>query len=164
MKKIIVTIAGSLSICAMIYRAFWLLDDRLLGIETNHKDFSRWIHGDLKCIHDHLDEPLENLKEHEQVYSKLILHKKVWSNYNKLKNKMLKISVFYRNKERIEIGDNVKIVSHIAMHPFDGKTGTVKFIEGGWNIDTGTELISCWSECYYLKKIPAAQKGNDDDN
>jgi len=153
MKKVIAIIIGFISLCAMVYRAWELLNNRLLGIEMDHEDFSRWIHSDLQAIHEHLDEPLENLKEHEQVYAKIIFHKKILSQNKKLNERIIRTSVFYGNKERIESGDNVKITSQLIMCPEDGKSGIVKFIEGGWNIDTGTELISCWSENYELIKI-----------
>jgi len=151
MKKLIAL--GFLSLFIAFLRIWWILNERLLGIEMNHEDFSRWIHDDLQSVHEHLDEPLKNLEEYERVYAKLILHEKILSQNKKLNKRILRTSVFYGNKERIEIGDKVEITSQMAMCHEAGKAGIVKFIEGGFVVDTGTELIACWSECYELNRV-----------
>ena len=69
-KKLIALIAaGVLILSATIFRAWSLLNDRLLGIEMDYNDFCKWIHNDLRGIHDHLDEPV---RKHVDV--------KVWHN------------------------------------------------------------------------------------
>ena len=67
-------------------------------------------------------------------------------------------AIFYADGSEVQVGDKVEITSQLIMCPEDGKIGVVKFIEGGWNIDTETELIPCWSESYELNKIEELQE------
>jgi len=55
MKNSIIIISA-LSLIGTIWRIWWLLNERLLGIEMNVEDFGRWVHDDLNEIHAHLDE------------------------------------------------------------------------------------------------------------
>ena len=46
-------------------------------------------------------------------------------------------------------GDNVILTSQMSTSPYPiGTEGVVRFIECGWYVDTGTELIKLWSENY----------------
>jgi len=109
----------------------------------------KWVYGYLMQMYSH-DRLF--IGEWKNIGGEASIKDELFSSYNEVVPKTIGqfTGVKAINAVKIFEGDKVDIVSKLIMCTENGKKGIVKFIESGFYVDTGKELIPCWSDSYQL--------------